>query len=154
MPVLEYLGMGENEWELKRLRLSSQGFEVLDERGIISQQEDCYALAKASDSYRADYLEANSEYMEVALWSGLGDILSTQSENAVLGFVEYYGVYYLVTSVNQGYVLYSLGRALVFEGGMPFDEFCKKAWEFYCYTVNAPEVIYGGDGISTEPLPP
>ena len=153
LPVLSYAAMDDNEWELKRLRLSRQGFEVLDERGRISWQDGSFSLSGASDSSRRD-VEKRSEYMEEAMWSRLRDIFKAKSGNTVLGFLEYYGAYYLVTSANQGYELYSLGSNPVFVGGMSFDEFCEKAWEFFCFVENYPDTIYGGTGLGTPKIGP
>ena len=154
LPVLAYNQMSGNEWELKRLILSRQGFEVRDECGIVSTEEGKFQLNNTTGSYyRPDYLETQEEYLTAAFWTGLDEILSTEVSGTVLGFLEYYGGYYLAAGESGGIVLYSLGETLVFSGGMPLSEFCKNAWEFYCYVENAPETIYGGDGITTHTLP-
>jgi len=42
LPAFTYENPGENEWELKRLSLSEQGFSVLDNRGNISREEGLF----------------------------------------------------------------------------------------------------------------
>jgi len=154
LPVISYANMGDNEWELKRLRLSVQGFEVLNERGRISRKDGKFSLSDASDSTRAN-VESNSEYLERTFWFGLGGLLDSGAVGSTLGFLEYYGFYYLVSDYGSdiGIVLLPLGLDTENRGTIPFDRFCEKAWEFFCYTENAPEPIYGGDGIDISNLP-
>lgn len=152
-PVLTYVVTGENEWELKRLRLSQQGFEVLNERGrVFLEDESAFSLVNATDSFRRD-VESREEYLEIAFWSGLKDLLSTDVFVNTQGFLEYYGYYYLVTEESNGTMLYHLGTPTIFDGGMYLDTFYQKALEFYKFIENEPETIYGGDGVNTHNLP-
>jgi hypothetical protein len=146
--------MNDNEWELKRLRLSQHGFEVLDERGRVSLQESGFSLSDASDSFRRG-VESNSEYLDRTFWFGLRGLLATGAVGTTLGFLEYYGFYYLGSGYGSdiGIVLIPLGLDTVNRGTIPFSRFCEKAWEFYCYVENAPETIYGGDGLDISQLP-
>ena len=152
LPVLTYKQIDDNKWELKRLRLSQQGFQVLDGRGIVSLQECVFSLSDATDSFRRD-VESREEYLEIAFWSGLNDLLSTDISTEALGFLEYYGFYYLCKNDEQEVVLFALGATPIFTDGMPLNEFCRNAWAFYCYIENTPENIYGGDGVHTHNLP-
>ena len=153
VPSLDYRGFGDNEWELKRLRLSRQGFAVLDERGRVSRSDGHFELNDAKDSDRRG-VEQSDEYLSQTFWFGLDEILTSDIGEAALGFIEYYGCYYLVAEEERGIYLYALGLVTPvvdtrpFIGGMRFDEFCEKAWQFFCYVENSPETIYGGDGIN------
>ena len=148
LPVLSYTAMDDNEWELKRMRLSRQGFEVLDECGCVSRQDGSFDLSDASNSFRRG-VESNSEYLERTFWFGLGGLIDTGAVGSIQGFLEYYGFYYLVSNYGTeiGIVLIPLGLDTENRGTIPFDKFCEMAWEFYCYVENAPETIYGGNGI-------
>lgn len=153
IPALTYVNTGDNNWELKRLQLSCYGFKLLDERGRVSLQAGKFSLIDASDSTCPSYLEEDSEYLQQTFWSGLEKILLTETDISILGFLEYYGLYYLVADVEQNAVLYSLDLNPSFDGGMPFDEFCNNAWVFFVYLENYPTTVYGGDGITIGTLP-
>ena len=151
-PTLSYINEADNELELKRLRLSHSGFELLDKCGVVSIQEEIFTLNDPSGSYRPSYLEEDDEYLQQALWSGLHEILPSEVGLSVKGVLEYYGHYYLVAE-EESVVLYSLGLTRAFDGCMTLDDFCKNAWEFYCYVENYPTTIYGGNGLFTDTLP-
>ena len=153
LPDLNYVNISDTMWELKRLRLSRNGFEVLDERGIVTFHEGQFSLTGATDSYRRN-VEEHDDYLVKTFWSTLEQLLPTEVGKTLLGFLEYYGGYYLVADAGQGIALYDLsGPPVVFEGGMSLEKFCRSAWAFFCYVENYPEVIYGGDGINVSQLP-
>ena len=100
LPVLSYTKASDNEWELKRLRLSRQGFDVLDERGRVLLQESGFSLSDASDSFRIG-VESRADYLEKTFWFGLRGLLDTGAVGTTLGFLEYYGFYYLVSDYGS-----------------------------------------------------
>ena len=148
IPSFTYANLGENEWELKRLRLSPGGFEVLDERGRVSRLDDgSFSLSDTSDSFRAAYLEKSNEYLERMIWISLRGILEAGYNETIRGFLEYYGSYYLAMDEDSEVVLYALSDNPGFQGGMPLTEFCKRAWIWYC-DVQLPLSPTGGNGLS------
>lgn len=145
---ISYVDLGDNEWELKRLRLSRESFEVLDERGIISKKNsDGFTIRNTFDSFRYSDLETSNEYLEKTLWLGIESIVNAENNKSILGFLEYYGSYYIVLNEDAAIVLYSLGETPTFEGSIDLREFSERAWNFFCSKENAPETIYGGTGL-------
>ena len=150
VPALEFVDYGDSEWELKRLRLYRHRFEVLDGCGRVSRQDGGFVLSDATDAYyRPAYLEKDDEYLEQVLWTRLSVVIGLGTVDPILGFLEYYGSYYLASGSETGVVLVPLGLYSV-RDTLSFEEFCKKAWEFFCFVENAPSTIYGGDGINVQ----
>lgn len=153
LPVLSYTIISNAEWELKRLGLSQNGFEVLNECGTVYFEDGRFHLDVDLESYyRPSYLEEKDEYLQKTFWEGLDGILSSlifsNNGSTVLGFLEYYGFYYLAVDTGLSFELYSLGETPSFDESMPLKEFCSKAWEYFCYVENASETVYGGNGIT------
>ena len=135
--------------ELKRLRLSRQGFDVLDERGRVLLQESGFSLSDASDSFRRD-AESRADYLEKTFWFGLRGLLDTGAVGTTPGFLEYYGFYYLVSDYgsDDGIVLIPLGMYPEDRGTIPFDKFCEKAWEFTVMLRTPPKRFTAATGLT------
>ena len=150
LPSLSYADMGGNEWELKRLRISREGFEILDERGRISMDESGhFTLSDTSDSpYLISDREKDNDSLQSMLWSGLESLLTTENNRSIQGILEYYGGYYAAMAEDTEIVMYSLlNENPPYRGGMQFGEFCESAWAFFCYVENATDPVYGGSGL-------
>ena len=152
VPELSFADYGENEWELKILRLSDEEGFILEKFGTITRSEEIFGLRASYDApsyiYSGIYALQDSARLDSLIWKRLKSTLSKYPDILVLGFLYYADNIYLAAEEAQGIAIYSLSEKAVFSGGITPDELCEKIWAYHRYVEeNGPEGTPGGNGI-------
>ena len=132
-PILKYNYIGNDQWEFKRLKVGDDGFKILD-AGTVVRGNNKFQL-NVTKTERAEHRPA---YLEKTFWTDLNYQLTEAEKNGrnTLGFLEYYGFYYLVLHDKETAILVCLGETKSFNGTMSMNRFYRKVWTYYRHNKN------------------